>query len=78
MYNGDPGFVNETIEPYYAARWYEANKDNQRDVKEMFFGDFEVFTFYMLNKHDPESSDDNNIPIPPKAKPVTNDFAEFL
>lgn len=37
MYDGDLGFINETLDPYYASRWYEQNKENKRDVKEQFF-----------------------------------------
>lgn len=37
MFDGDIGFINETIDPYYAQRWYEQNKSNKRDVKEQFF-----------------------------------------
>lgn len=71
MYDWDPGFINETIDPYYAARWYEQNKINKREVKEQFFGDFEVFTLFMLN---PALNLDKAV-LPHN---VTKDFAEFL
>jgi len=69
MFDGDVGFINETIEPYYAQRWYEQNKVNRRDVKEMFFGDYEVFTLFML-KDEPDS---HSLP-----RDVTSEFAEFI
>lgn len=71
MYDWDQGFINETIDPYYAARWYEQNKINKREVKEQFFGDFEVFTLFMLN---PQLNLDPAI-LP---RNITKDFAEFL
>ena len=73
IYDWDPGFINETIDPYYAARWYEQNKDNKRDVKEMFFGDYEVFTMYLRSS----DKDDSSTPLQ-HAKIITKDFAEFL
>ena len=71
MYDWDPGFINETIDPYYAQRWYEQNKNNRRDVKEMFFWDYEVFTLFLPNP-------DDNDTLSSQAKPITKDFAEFL
>ena len=73
MFDGDIGFVNEAIDPYYATRWYEQNKNNKRDVKEQFFWDFEVFTLFML-------ADDTEPEHDPKHPPrnITSDFAEFL
>lgn len=71
MYDWDPGFINETIDPYYAQRWYEQNKNNRRDVKEMFFWDYEVFTLFLPNP-------DDNDNLTSQAKPITKDFAEFL
>ena len=78
MYDWELAFVNETIDPYYAQRWYEDNAKYQRDIKEQFFWSYEVFTFYMLNKHDPEDPDDNNIEIPEWATQITTEFAEYL
>jgi len=74
MYDWDQSFINETVEPYYASRWYEQNKINKRDVKEMFFGDFEVFTLFMQASPTPNS----NAPTLPQWKNVTTEFAEFL
>lgn len=71
MYDWDQGFINETIDPYYASRRYEQNKINKREVKEQFFGDFEVFTLFMLN---PALNLDSAV-LPHN---VTKDFAEFL
>ena len=70
MFDWDQGFINETIEPYYAARWYEQNKINKREVKEQFFGDFEVFTLFMQS---PEAKYDEVL-----INNVTTEFAEFL
>lgn len=71
VYDWEVGFINETVEPYYAQRWYEQNKKNKRDVKEMFFWDYEVFTLFMLNDEDQSSS--SRLP-----RNITSEFAEFL
>ena len=74
MFDWDTAFVNETVEPYYAQRWYEQNKINKRDVKEQFFGDFEVFTLFMQS---PEFKIDLSNPAR-APKNITTEFAEFL
>lgn len=71
MYDWDQSFINETVDPYNAARRYEQNKINKRETKEQFFGDFEVFTLFMLNSE--LKLNDNVIP-----QNVTKEFAEFL
>ena len=71
IYDWDPGFVNETIEPYYASRRYEDNKKYQRDAKETFFWDPIVFTFYIMERED-------MLTLSPSPQNATKDLAEFL
>ena len=70
-YDWDIGFVNETVDPYYAQRWYDQNYKYVRDVKEQFFWDFEVFKF-PLSSLDPSNEELAD------AKLITSAFAEFL
>ena len=71
-YDWDQWFINETIDPYYAQRWYEQNNKYQRDVKEKFFWDDEVFCFYLW---DPNTDSDD---IKQQPVNITSQFAEFL
>ena len=71
-YDWDQGFINETVEPYYAARRYEQNKKYQRDIKEKLFWDDEVFCFYIWEL------DDDATASTPAPKDITSQFAEYL
>ena len=70
MFDWDQAYLNETVEPYYASRWFEQNRDNRRDVKEQFFWDFEVFTLFLPR--------DESLVSDVRSKNITPDFAEFL
>jgi len=74
MFDWDVAFINECVDPYYATRWYEQNKNNKRDVKEMFFWDYEVFTLFMQTD-DTDTDTNTSTDLP---KNITSEFAEFL